>query len=104
MTLISKEKLSEIAGLSKIPIPGLPSYLMKVMKINNLNTVVKEAGNLEGADFANYVLKEIGVDVQFDVLDAVDEQAQAVGRAGIERGPGDDQQPFGVPGGTAHET
>ncbi|MFG4002164.1 1-acyl-sn-glycerol-3-phosphate acyltransferase [Flavobacterium aquidurense] len=66
MTLISKEKFSEIAGLSKIPIPGLPSYLMKVMKINNLNTIVKEAGNLEGADFANHVLKKIGVEVQLD--------------------------------------
>jgi putative hemolysin len=76
MTLISKEKLSEIAGLSKIPIPGLPSYLMKVMKINNLNTVVKEAGNLEGADFANYVLKEIGVDVQFDAAELLNIPAE----------------------------
>lgn len=66
MTLISKEKFSEAAGLSKIPIPGLSSYLMKVMKINNLNTMVKEAGNLEGADFANYALMKIGVKVQFD--------------------------------------
>ncbi|MFQ6600547.1 1-acyl-sn-glycerol-3-phosphate acyltransferase [Flavobacterium sp. C3NV] len=66
MTLISKEKFSEAAGLSKIPIPGLSSYLMKVMKINNLNTIVKEGGNLEGADFADYVLTRIGVKVQFD--------------------------------------
>lgn len=66
MTLISKEKFTEAAGLSKIPIPGLPSYLMKVMKIDNLNTIVKEAGNLEGADFANYVLMKIGVKVQYD--------------------------------------
>ena len=69
MTLISKEKFSEAAGLSKIPIPGLSSYLMKVMKINNLNTVVKEAGNLEGADFANYVLTQIGVKVDFDTTE-----------------------------------
>ena len=69
MTLISKEKFSEIAGLSKIPIPGLPSYLMKVMKINNLNTIVKEAGNLEGADFANHVLHKIGVEVQLDAAE-----------------------------------
>ena len=39
---------------------------MKVMKINNLNTIVKEGGDLEGADFANYVLNRIGVKVQFD--------------------------------------
>ncbi len=69
MTLISKEKFSEIAGLSKIPIPGLSSYLMKVMKINNLNTVVKEAGNLEGAAFSSYVLKEIGVEVHISTAD-----------------------------------
>lgn len=66
MTLISKEKFSEAAGLSKIPIPGLSSYLMKALKINNLNTVIKEAGNLDGADFANYVLMKIGVKVQFE--------------------------------------
>jgi putative hemolysin len=66
MTLISKEKFSEVTGLSKIPIPGLSSYLMKVLKINNLNTIVEEGGTLEGADFANYVLQKIGVKVQFD--------------------------------------
>lgn len=66
MTLISKEKFSEAAGLTKFPIPGLSSYLMKVLKINNLNEVVKEGGNLEGADFANHVLTKIGVKVQFD--------------------------------------
>ena len=69
MTLISKEKFSEAAGLSKIPIPGLSSYLMKVMKINNLNEMVKEGGNLEGADFASYALKKIGVNVQFDAAE-----------------------------------
>ncbi|WP_456314897.1 hypothetical protein [Pseudomonas shirazensis] len=69
MTLISKEKFSEAAGLSKIPIPGLSSYLMKVMKINNLNTMVKEAGNLEGADFANYALTKIGVKVKYDAAE-----------------------------------
>jgi len=66
MTLISKEKFSEIAGLSKIPIPGLSSYLMKFLKINDLNTVVREAGNLEGAAFANHVLMKIGVQVAVD--------------------------------------
>ncbi|RUT71510.1 hypothetical protein D0817_06440 [Flavobacterium cupreum] len=66
MPLISKEKFSEAAGISKIPIPGFSSYLMKVFKINDLNTIVKEGSNLEGADFANYVLTKIGVKVQFD--------------------------------------
>jgi putative hemolysin len=69
MTLISQEKFSEISGLSKIPIPGLSSYLMKKMKINNLNTVVKEAGNLEGAAFSSHILETIGVKVQVDASD-----------------------------------
>ncbi|OXA85902.1 lysophospholipid acyltransferase family protein [Flavobacterium hercynium] len=69
MTLISKEKFSKAAGLSKIPIPGLSSYLMKVMKINNLNTMVEQAGNLEGEAFANYALTTIGVKVQFTAAD-----------------------------------
>ena len=66
MTLISKENFSEAAGISKIPIPGLSYFLMKVLKINNLNAVIKEAGNLEGADFAAHVLMKIGVEVQCD--------------------------------------
>ncbi|MEP6803094.1 MAG: 1-acyl-sn-glycerol-3-phosphate acyltransferase [Flavobacterium sp.] len=69
MTLISKEKFTKASGLSKIPIPGLPSYLMKVMKINNLNAIVKEAGTLEGADFSDYVLNKIGVKVQYDAAE-----------------------------------
>jgi len=66
MTLISKEKFTQLSGLSKIPLPWLPAYLMKVMKINDLNTIVKEADDLEGAAFADYILKKIGVSVQFD--------------------------------------
>ena len=66
MSLITKEKFSEVSGLSKFPIPGLSAYLMEVMKINHLNSVVKAAGNLEGADFANHVLRNVGVEVQFD--------------------------------------
>ena len=66
MSLITKEKFSEVSGLSKFPIPGLSAYLMKAMKINHLNSVVKAAGDLEGADFANHVLRNVGVEVQFD--------------------------------------
>lgn len=69
MTLISKEKFSEAAGLSKIPIPGLSSCLMKFLKINNLNTIVKDAGDLEGAAFAGHILKTIGVEVKIDPSD-----------------------------------
>ncbi|MDI1257214.1 MAG: hypothetical protein PSV16_14060 [Flavobacterium sp.] len=69
MTLISQEKFSEIAGLSKIPIPGLSSCLMKFLKINDLNTMVSEAGDLEGADFTEHVLKTIGVTVQIATAD-----------------------------------
>lgn len=66
MSLITKEKFSEVSGLSKFPIPGLSAYLMEAMKINHLNSVVKAAGDLEGADFANHVLRNVGVEVQFD--------------------------------------
>jgi putative hemolysin len=69
MTLISEEKFSEISGLSKIRIPGLSSYLMKKMKINNLNTVVKDAVDLEGAAFSSHVLEAIGVKVQVNASD-----------------------------------
>lgn len=64
MTLISKEKFSEAAGLCKIPIPGLPSYLMKVLKINDLNAIIEGAGTLEGAAFSSHILHELGVKIQ----------------------------------------
>lgn len=66
MTLISKENFSQISGLSKFPIPGLSSCLMEVLKINNLNAAVKDAGNLEGAAFANHILETIGVKLQIE--------------------------------------
>lgn len=66
MTLISKENFAKHSGLSKIPIPGLSSYLMKALKINALNTVIEEAGTLEGPEFASHVLKKLGVKVQID--------------------------------------
>jgi len=69
MTLISKEKFTEAAGLKKIPLPWLPSYLMKVLKINALNTMVQNAGTLEGAAFSGYILNTIGVKVQLDEAD-----------------------------------
>lgn len=66
MALISKEQFSEVSGLSKIPIPGLSSCLMGLLKINDLNAVIQEAGNLEGAAFAGHVLAQLGVQVQLD--------------------------------------
>ncbi|MFP9115475.1 lysophospholipid acyltransferase family protein [Flavobacterium sp. RHBU_3] len=64
--LITKEQFSEATGLCKIPLPWLPSYLMKVLKINELNSVVKEAGDLEGAAFSSHILQKIGVKVHVE--------------------------------------
>ena len=66
MTLISKQNFSDASGLSKIPIPGLSSWLMEFLKINHLNAAVKEAGDLEGAAFASHMLDAIGVSVVID--------------------------------------
>ncbi|GEP52227.1 hypothetical protein FNO01nite_28990 [Flavobacterium noncentrifugens] len=69
MTLISKENFSKISGLSKFPVPGLTSCLMELLKINSLNSVVKEAGDIEGAAFASHILESIGVKVVVDASD-----------------------------------
>jgi len=66
MTLISKQNFSDASGLSRIPIPGLSSWLMEFLKINRLNAAVKGAGNLEGAAFASHILDTIGVRVEID--------------------------------------
>ncbi|TCD11188.1 hypothetical protein EZ449_06770 [Pedobacter frigidisoli] len=64
MTLISKENFSKAAGICNIPIPGLASFLMRFLKINEFNGIIKDANELEGAEFANHILKVLGVTVK----------------------------------------
>jgi len=69
MTVISKENFSKATGLCNIPIPGLATALMQIMKINEFNGIIKDAHNLEGAAFANHLLKKLGIIIKLDEQD-----------------------------------
>ncbi|GAA3954675.1 hypothetical protein GCM10022246_06010 [Pedobacter ginsengiterrae] len=69
MTLISKEDFSKATGLCHVPIPGLTSMIMKMMKINRFNNIIRDANNLEGEPFANYLLDTLGVIIEIDESD-----------------------------------
>lgn len=64
MTLISKENFSQATGLSNIPIPGLTSALMKMMKIDEFNNIITNSHGLEGAPFADHLLKTLGISIE----------------------------------------
>ena len=64
MTVISKENFSKATGICNIPIPGLASFLMKFLKINDFNGMIRDANTLEGEKFANHILNVLGVIVQ----------------------------------------
>jgi len=64
MTVISKENFSKATGICNIPIPGLASFLMRFLKINEFNGIIKDADTLEGEKFANHILKVLGVSIQ----------------------------------------
>jgi putative hemolysin len=69
MAIISKADFSKATGICNIPIPGLASFLMKMMKIHAFNGIIKDADTLEGAPFANYLLDTLGVKIQLDEQD-----------------------------------
>jgi putative hemolysin len=64
MTVISKENFSKATGICNIPIPGLASFLMRFLKINDFNGIIKDAHTLEGEKFANHILDVLGVSIQ----------------------------------------
>lgn len=64
MTIISKENFSKATGICNIPIPGLASFLMRFLKINDFNEIIRAANALEGEKFANHILNVLGVTIQ----------------------------------------
>ena len=69
MNVISKETFSKATGICNIPIPGLASFLMKVMKIKNFNGIISDANGLEGQEFAAHLLNNLGITIQLEEKD-----------------------------------
>ncbi len=66
MPIISKKDFSTATGISKLPFPGLASFLMKVLKINEFNNLIEQAGQLKGPVFAENLLNKLGVKLSID--------------------------------------
>jgi len=66
MTLISRAEFSKATGLCNIPIPGLTSFLMKIMKINDFNAIIRDANKLEGTAFADCLIESLGLKIEIN--------------------------------------
>ncbi len=66
MEIITKKDFAKAINLDKIPMPGLASLLMEIMKINEVNEVFDRAHHLQGISFIDKVLQLIGVKISFD--------------------------------------
>ncbi len=69
MKIITKADFSKAAKIDKVYLPGLASFLMEVMKINEVNEVFEKAEHLQGPTFVDKILQILGVTVEFDEAD-----------------------------------
>ncbi|MEY3678826.1 MAG: hypothetical protein RI924_967 [Bacteroidota bacterium] len=66
MSIITKEEFAKATKINKLPMPGLASLLMEVMKINDVNKTFEQVEHLSGIAFIDKVLEILGVKVEFD--------------------------------------
>ncbi len=69
MKIITKADFAKAIKLDKLPLPGLASLLMEVMKINEVNEVFQKAEHLTGPTFVDKILQIIGITVEFNEAD-----------------------------------
>lgn len=66
MDIISKEGFARAINLNRSLMPGLASFLMEIMKINEVNEVFNKAQHLQGITFIDKVLQILGVTIDYD--------------------------------------
>jgi len=66
MKIITTEEFAKATKLDKLPIPGLASFLMELMKINQVNDLFAEAQHKNGIEFIDAILAGCGVTVEYD--------------------------------------
>lgn len=69
MKIITTEEFAKATKLDKLHMPGLASFLMEVMKINQVNELFAQAQPKQGIEFIDAILKGCGVEVEFDEKD-----------------------------------
>src|ERR1700744_344073 len=66
MKIITTEEFAKATKLDKLPIPGLASLLMELMKINQVNELFAEAQPKQGIEFIDAILEGCGVSIEYD--------------------------------------
>src|ERR1700744_5054711 len=66
MKIITTEEFAKATKLDKLPIPGLASLLMELMKINQVNELFAEAQPKQGIEFIDAILAGCGVSIEYD--------------------------------------
>jgi len=66
MSIITKEEFARATKIDKLPMPGLASLLMEIMKINDVNETFAKVEHLSGIEFIDKILEILGVKVEFD--------------------------------------
>ena len=66
MKIITAEEFAKATKLDKLKMPGLASFLMELMKINQVNELFAQAEHKQGIDFIDAILKGCGVEIEFD--------------------------------------
>ena len=69
MKVITTEEFAKATGVDKLKMPGLASFLMELMKINQVNSLFAEAQPKQGIEFIDAILKGCGVEIAFDEKD-----------------------------------
>ncbi|AMR32006.1 hemolysin [Mucilaginibacter sp. PAMC 26640] len=66
MKIITTEEFAKATKLDKLKMPGLASFLMELMKINQVNDLFAQAQPKQGPDFVDAILKGCGIEIDFD--------------------------------------
>src|ERR1700761_5258319 len=66
MKIITTEEFAKGTKLDKLRLPGLASFLMELMKINQVNDLFAQAQPKQGIEFIDAILKGCGVEIEFD--------------------------------------
>ncbi len=69
MSIITKEEFAKATKIDKLPMPGLASLLMEIMKINDVNETFAKVEHLSGIEFIDKILEILGVKVEFDEVE-----------------------------------
>jgi putative hemolysin len=66
MKIITTEEFAKATRLDRLKLPGLASFVMELMKINQVNDLFEQAQPKQGIEFIDAILKGCGVEVEFD--------------------------------------